>query len=403
MNGKWLYVDRERYLNILMYEDKRVKDLHMRIIGMMKQIRHEMPMDKVNITESKGHEVWNGCLGGKPIKRVIIYLRSSGCSWAIGTFNQTTHINAGCIDCVHCLSGTTFGAAIPSGAYIEQFMKEYESFNFLDYQVLCLYNEGNFFNEIELPREARLAILNKIAATPEIKGVILESLPKYITDDVLAETKDILGERHVEIGIGLESSNPLIRKVCINKPYSLEEFKAAAERVNNYFNTLAYVLIKPSFLTEKEALEDAISTVDFAFKNGAKIISLEPVSISKYSMAGTLWQLGLYRPVMLWTVLEIVKSMHKQGEIRIGGMQFAPRYEHFAHNCSNCTAYINQIIEQYNETYDIRLFEHLDCACKKEWKTELAKEYPSLLDRIEDELAKISDNFVTIFDKQLTT
>ena len=369
--------------------------LHRNIIKIMRRIRETTPKNDVNINHAKDSEICNTRLNGAPSKRVIIYLRSSGCASVINYNKGKTILKAGCLDCVHSLSGTTFGIPIPPESYLKQFASSFNQYDFSSYPMICVYNEGNFFNENELPILARNSILKKIADECNIKSVILESLPRFISENILKQTKEILQNKHVEIGVGLESSNPIIRKLCINKLYSLDSFKKATSLINKYFNTLTYVLIKPSFLTEAEALDDTIRSAEYAFQNGAKVVSLEPVGISDFSMSGALSKCGLYHPVWLWTVIEAVRSLHEKGEIRIGGIQFSPKYDITAYNCKKCSFIVKDAIQRYNMTADINCFKNIDCNCRNKWKEELESKQSSLIQRIStavDRLSRIYTN-----------
>lgn len=366
---------------------EKLTELHSEMIKVMKEIRKTTPQLNVIENQAKLSEIWEGCIDGNPIKRVIIYLRSSGCFWAIKTKPAgEPNLNAGCLDCEHSLLGTTFGKSISVNSYIEQFLGEYKKFNFKNYPMLCVYNEGNFFNERELPVEARREILKIIGADPNIKVVVIESLPEFIKEKVMLETTTLLGNKRLEVGIGLESSNQTVRKLCVNKPYTLRQFEEIVPVIKRYAHLLTYVMIKPSFLTEAEALNDALLTVKYAFDVGAQIVSLEPVNIGEFAMSGVLNKIGYYRPAWLWTVLEVAKLSHNLIETRIGGYQFAPNYKRFAQNCNNCTMMIKDAIRQFNSTYEIKTLEDLNCKCKIEWENELNKTYPPLIERLPEVL-----------------
>ena len=106
---------------------------------------------------------------------------------------QSLTLQAGCLDCEHSVADTTYGVPIAPEQYVKQFEGQYRLYNnFTNYPILCLYNEGNFFNKNELPERARRDILKIIAANRNIKRLVLESLPLYITEDVLVETTEIL-------------------------------------------------------------------------------------------------------------------------------------------------------------------------------------------------------------------
>lgn len=365
------------------------KKLRNRISQVMLRIRNLTPKVPVSPTQAKGSEVWEGYLDGESVKRVIIYLRSSGCWWAVST-GKTPRLKPGCLFCEHSVAQTTFGKPISTKDYVEQFIKEFQKYDYKEHPILCVYNEGNFFNENELPAEARREILRIISHNRDIKSVILESLPRFITEEVLAETVEILRNKRVEIGVGLESANPLIRSLCINKSFDLQTFERVAELVNKYADLLVYVLIKPPFLTEAEALIDAINTAWYAFSHGARVVSLEPLSVGEYTMQGFLYKVGLYRPPWLWTVLEVARIASLFGEVRIGGYQFAPAYELVAHNCEICTPKVKNAIRTYNATLDDSVLMDLDCHCKEQWKEDLRKAMPSLTERIPQMLDAIS-------------
>ncbi|MEC0090188.1 radical SAM protein [Paenibacillus macquariensis] len=369
------------------FDATSVKKLRKDISSVMIQIRKQTPRLSLSPDKVKGSEVWEGNFQGQPIERVIIYLRSSGCFWSMRTAEDgQIDLKAGCLDCEHSVADTTFGKPISAQSYIKQFLGAYEEYDFSKYPVLCLYNEGSIFNNVELPDEARRTILKIIAADPNIKSVILESLPEFITEEILYETREILGDKHLEIGVGLESSNEMIRKICVNKSFSLKRFEQAAKLITEYGTLLSYVLVKPSFLTEREALEDSIKTAKYAFEVGSKVVSLEPLNIGVYAMSGALNRLGMYRVPWLWTVLEVAREVNHLGELRVGGYQFAPKYEHYSNNCDSCTMRVKDAIRGWNATYDPKYLEIENCSCKAEWQDELNKIHPNLIERISNVL-----------------
>jgi archaeosine synthase beta-subunit len=371
-------------------ERRIITKLHREVITVMKKIRSSTPDSPVRIDQAKGSSISEGYFQGRSISRVIIYLRSSGCFWAVRSTNSRTSLKAGCLHCEHSLVGTTRGAPIPAGAFVTQFVSEYRKYDFANFPVLCVFNEGNFFNESELPAMARREILRIISANRYIEGIALESLPEFITAEKLQETRDILGHKIFEIGIGLESSNPLVRTLCVNKPSSLSSFEAAISCAKRYCRSVAYVLIKPSFVSEAEALEDSTETVRFAFNAGADVVSLEPLSVGKYTMAGALSRAGLYRPAWLWTVIEVARIAHTLGEVRIGGDNFAPRYNQSAYNCDLCTAKVRAAIRRFNSSQDIQSLQCIGCTCKADWSRELCHKFPPLIERIPVALERIA-------------
>ncbi len=378
--------------------DPTVKQLRGKINQIMRAIRAQTPplASMALAGTAKGSEIWEGNFNSEPIKRIVIYLRSSGCSWAMKPSSDGTPIfKAGCLDCEHSVAGTTFGRAIPAATYVKQFEKEFVKYqDYSEYPMLCVYNEGSMLNEAELPAEARRDILKLIAENKNIKSVILESLPEYITEPILDEARTILGDKYLEIGVGLESCDPMVRHLAINKPFNLQQFEETAKLIRKYCHLLSYILVKPSFLTENEALKDSLETVQYAFNVGSSVVSIEPLNIGEFAMSGALNRLGLYRVPWLWTVLEVAKKSHALGETRLGGYQFAPKYENFAQNCPKCTLRVKEAIVQYNTTYDISHLMGLTCTCQDEWRDELNKEYPYIVDRVQQYVDLLSNEYL---------
>ena len=373
------------------YDSVQEKRLRQRLAEVMRRIRSTTPRLAADENSAKCSEVWNGNLDGTAIQRVIIYLRSSGCSWAIGTPRDgEPNFKPGCFDCAHSVVGTTLGRKISSKSYVQQFTREFSRFDFSKFTTLCVYNEGSFFNDNELPRDAQIAILNKISANREIRVVVLESLPEFLTNDVLANVSEILGSRRVEVGIGLESVDPVVRKLCVNKPYTLKDFEKAVLRAKNYVSVLAYVLLKPSFTTESEAVDDAIASTKYAFSKGANVVSIEPLNLSDYNLAGNLARANLYRVPWLWSVIEVAKATAHLGELRIGGDQFAPTYRHQAQNCEKCSQRVKQQLNRFNETQSLDDITWLECECKQQWRIEMSAVSRPIIERIEDDLNQLS-------------
>ena len=87
-------------------------------------------------------------------------------------------------------------------------------------------------------------------------------------------------------------------------------------------NPIRFV-IEP-FLTEKEAIDDAIQTAIDCFEMGFDAVSIEPTSLQDFSLANYLYEMGQYRVPWLWSIEEIIEGIYKKIknkdlDIRIGG------------------------------------------------------------------------------------
>lgn len=360
-------------------------DIKRLLVNLNKDIKLAMPnllelikIDRVGISEIK-----EGYLEGKAIKRVIIILRSTGCAWSLKE-------EGGCLMCGH-LCGTSKGIKISAENFVKQLDHEMGLYNFKNYPMLCVYNSGSFFNTEEIPAKARKYIFNKINNTNGIKRLIIESRPEFITDDILDEIENLLPNIEVEIGVGLETSNDIIRDLCMNKGFDANDFIKLANRMKKRkTKLLTYVLLKPPFITESEAIEDACRTIKFAFNVGTDIVSLEPVSIQDFTIINFLYEAGYYRCPWIWSVLEVIKRSYKLGFVRLGGFEFFPLPKIFTHNCEKCNEKMIRAIQDFNRTYNINVFDNLSCSCKKYWEHDLKFKAPSLANRILKTLKSIN-------------
>jgi len=240
-----------------------------------------------------------------------------------------------------------------------------------------IYTSGSFLDDEEVPAEARSEILTNIAKDERIREVVLESRPEYLNDAILSEIRNALGDRIVEIGMGLESVSDTVRTLCINKNFDLQMFKEALKIAKNYnIGMRAYVLLKPPLLTERDALLDAVSTVQAARALGVTTVSLNPVNVQKYTLVERLWSRGNYRPPWLWSVLEVLREASSGSDewMKIVCDPVAGGKRRGAHNCGKCDNAIVDAIRKFSLSQDPAELEHLTCDCISQWEHTLKHE-----------------------------
>jgi radical SAM enzyme (TIGR01210 family) len=245
-----------------------------------------------------------------------------------------------------------------------------------------IYTSGSFFDTVEIPADARAKIFARIAEDERIQEVVIESRPDYVTPELMRETRDILGSRRIEIGIGLESSNDAIRSICINKGFDLDTFKDSVANAKEYdIGVRAYILLKPPFLTERDALLDAVKTIEDAARLGVSTVSMNPINIQKYTLVERLWSKELYRPPWLWTVMSVLRDAWAKvgSSVNILCDPVAAGKPRGAHNCGSCDESITSAIREFSIHQDVSVFDSLDCDCKRQWHHILNHEDISLL------------------------
>ncbi len=302
-----------------------------------------------------------------------IVLSSIGCAHARSD-------EAGCTMCSYLLDGANKNPT--DEEFVQQFQTAMQQLeNRPGPLSVKLYTSGSFLDHDEIPADARNQILDALSKDTRIREVVIESRPEYVTDPVLSEIRQILGTRHVEIGIGLESSNDFIRLICINKSFKLESFRYTVELGKEHnIGTRAYVLLKPPFMTERSAMLDAQKTVRDAIAIGVTTISLNPVNVQKNTLVEALWEKGRFRPPWLWSVVEVLRHAHEaaKGAINIVCDPVAAGKSRGTHNCGTCDSTIIDAIRKFSLTQNVNVFDGLTCDCKALWSHVLEHEDISL-------------------------
>ncbi|MGQ4910778.1 MAG: archaeosine biosynthesis radical SAM protein RaSEA [Candidatus Thorarchaeota archaeon] len=303
-----------------------------------------------------------------------IVLSTIGCSHARGD-------SGGCTMCSYLLDGTSKSPTPEE--LIDQFKSALRELDGIDGpHSVKIYTSGSFFDPDEIPETARREILSIISGLNEVQEVILETRPEYVTDSVMAEVRGVLGDRAIELGIGLESSSDLVRTVCVNKQFEYDEFRASVETARRHdIGVRAYVLLKPPFLTENEAIVDVKRTIDDLVALKVATISVNPVNVQRNTLVEHLWNRRRYRPPWLWSVVEVLQYAHKvsKGDINIVCDPAAAGKIRGTHNCSKCDKAVVDAIRRFSLDGNPRVFAHLSCDCKSLWKHTLEHEGISLL------------------------
>lgn len=313
-------------------------------------------------------------VNGEKLPRAVITLRSVGCEW--------TKNSGGCSMCGHWAGASVEQIPDPEILY-GQFLSVFKRVNFKDYPVLCIYNGGSVTNPNEVPEEVFWRIMKTVSENDDIKTVSLESRAEYIDFDKLKKLRDILGKRKIRIAMGLESADSGVRRLLVHKGSSLEKFKKTCEMINELASLRLYGLIKPPWLTENEAILDAVATIRLGESLGAEDIHFEPVTIQNHTLVKMLWENGMYKLPSLWSVIEILKRV-APGKVYVSPFAHVPKPIAVPESCIKCDDLVKKtILQDYNKTHDVGVFDDLDCDCKKEWLKELEIIDPrSLADRV---------------------
>lgn len=259
---------------------------------------------------------------GEVVPVATVFLTNRECPWR-------------CLMCdlwKNTLTGTVPAGAIPN--QIEAALEQLPSA-----KQIKLYNSGSFFD----PRAIPVVDHQDIARCVEgFERVIVECHPLLVGASAL-EFRDMLNGR-LEIAMGLETVHPDILP-RLNKRMTLEQFTRAADFLRQHQIALrVFVLVKPPFLPEPEAVHWAVRSADFAFDCGASVVSLIPTRAGNGAMEA-LAAAGEFSPPKLATF----ESAVNQVLARQRGRVFADTWdlEQFS-SCPACFAARRARLERMN-------------------------------------------------------
>ncbi len=299
--------------------------------------------------------VWVGkdLLDGRPIASLTVIFQTTGCRWN---------------NCTMC--GYVYDSAKKPPSHNDMMNQfEYAMSRCKDEEfIVKIFTSGSFFDESEIGTPTRDEMLSRLGKDTRVKKVIAETRPEYVTEERLCGAVSALG-KPFEVAIGLETSNDMIRKDCINKGFSFSDFRDASIIARKHDVTLkAYLLLKPVFLSEGAAISDMISSINDA-ASCAGTISVNLCNVQRGTLVDEMFERGDYRPPWLWSAVEVLKKGKESAPGTIimsdpvgAGSARGP------HNCGKCDDDVASAIRIFSLTQDIAVFNGLDCQCRELWK-----------------------------------
>ncbi|MFW6375689.1 MAG: archaeosine biosynthesis radical SAM protein RaSEA [Thermoplasmatota archaeon] len=286
-----------------------------------------------------------------------VIFRTRGCSWAY---------LGGCSMCGYY---TDTNPDIKDEDLEKQISEALERYD--DQPIVKIYTSGSFFDE----REVSYSIAEKILDSFDTEKTLIESRPEFITKKKMKNFSELTNK--LEVAVGLESANDFVLKRCINKGFTFKGYKKAAERVKENDALLrTYLLLKPPFLTESEAIQDTLESID-KVTDLSDIISINPVNVQRGSLIEHLWYKNVYRPPWLWSLVEVLKKSRL--DTILVSSKAGLGSDRGTHNCEECDDEIIDKIDQFNISQDKSILDEIKytCNCMDEW--ELSKEIGNYL------------------------
>ena len=233
-----------------------------------------------------------------------------------------------------------------------------------------IYTSGSFLDEREIPAETREAIAETFA---DRDRMVVESLPDFVDREKIAD----FAERGIEtdVAVGLESATDRVRHDCVNKYFDFAEFeRAAADAADAGAGIKAYLLLKPPFLSESEAVEDMKRSIErCAGVEGCHTVSMNPCNVQRHTMVEDLYHDDGYRPPWLWSVAEVLESTADE-EVIVVSDPVGHGSDRGPHNCGDCDDRVQRAIKDFDLRQDPSVFEQVSCECERTWEAVLDRE-----------------------------
>jgi radical SAM enzyme (TIGR01210 family) len=296
-------------------------------------------------------------------RSLTIILNTGGCRWARA---------GGCTMCGY-VAESVEGGSVSHDDLMTQVERclEHEAADAEEPAPLIkIYTSGSFLDEREVPAETRAAIGETFG---DRERIVVESLPDFVEAERLADFTEQGLE--TDVAIGLETATDRVRHDCVNKYFDFSDFEAScAEARDAGAGVKAYLLMKPPFLSESDALEDMESSVRrCASVDGCHTVSMNPCNVQRYTMVEDLFHDGGYRPPWLWSVAEVLESTTDADAIVVSD-PVGHGSDRGAHNCGECDDRVQTAIKDFDLRQDPSVFEQVSCECELTWEAVLERE-----------------------------
>ena len=292
-------------------------------------------------------------IGPDRVTAMVVILRTRGCYWAD---------LKGCSMCGYARD--TLGRSATPAELSEQVERAVANYRGEPY--VKVYTSGSFLDDREVDPESRLALVR--AFSGRARRLLFETLPEFATAATLTPLREAFSGE-IEVALGLESTDPTVLGRFINKGSPPSDYLAAADRARELrLRAKGYLLLKPPYLTEREAIDDVVRSVREAAPH-FDALSVNPVHIQGGTVVEWLYRRRRYRPPWLWSVVEVLRAgAEARGSVRLVSFPTAGGLPRGPHNCRRCDAEVLAAIETASLDQTFATLDDLGCDCRQEWE-----------------------------------
>lgn len=298
-------------------------------------------------------------IGEERVRAFVLILRTRGCYWADVK---------GCSMCGY--SKDTLGRSATPDELGQQVAAAVERYR--DEPYVKVYTSGSFLDDREVDPDSRRRLLEAFAG--RARQLLFETLPEFATADRLEPLKAVF-PGVLEVALGLESTQPEVLLRNVNKNSPPGAYLEAGDRVRALgLRAKAYLLLKPPYLTEREAIEDVVTSVGIGAPH-FDALSVNPVHIQNGTVVEWLYHRRRYRPPWLWSLSEVMqRSAAVRGTSRLVTFPTAGGLARGPHNCGECDREFLRALEEASLTQRFDGLAGLACPCGDRWRAEGALE-----------------------------
>ena len=292
-------------------------------------------------------------LDGERVRAFVVVLKTRGGYWAD---------LKGCSMCGY--SKDTLGrSATPAelGLQLAEILERYRGEPYVK-----LYTSGSFLDDREVDPQSRGSIAR--AFSGRARRLLIETLPEFAVPERLTPIAEAFhGE--LEVALGLETTDSTVLSRYVHKSTGPAEYFAAAARIRTMgLRPKAYLLLKPPYLAESEAIDDVVRSIGEASPH-FDTLSVNPVHIQNGTVVEWLYHRGRYRPPWLWSVVEVLRrGAPRRGPARLVSFPTAGGLARGPHNCGACDRGVLDGIEAASLTQEFSSLSTVECACRSEWE-----------------------------------
>lgn len=314
-----------------------------------------------------------------------LWFRTRGCSYSY---------TGGCTMCDYFISGEVTEDEM-FGYFLEGFQKlEKEP------DLIVIMTSGSFFDPVEVPRGVRLRIYEELAKL-EKSVIVFESHASTINEEILDECLTYFEAERINIEIGLESADEWIRQYCVNKHITNNQVIATLKTLNKKkIHSIINIVVGIPFLSVRENVENALSSIRWILKNGGGKCSLFPVNIKPYTLVEWLYNRDLYEQLPLWALSDVLLGIRQLFLPRIDINWYKkspplvnPLYEKpiiGPDTCDKCYDRVIGHLEDYflgdmDRTVIMQQLDQIECSCRDSYRENInSEEYLSLDKRVKE-------------------